>query len=92
MTASLQQPLTISDDVVARQVGEETMLLDLGTGTYHGLDAVGGRFWTLIEERGSLAAARDAMLEEFDVPADQLDRDLGALVDDLAAKGLLVEN
>ena len=91
MPAEFDDTLTASPDVVARRVGDEMMLLDLTSGTYFGLDTVGGRFWDLLDERGSLSAARDAMLEEFDVAADVLDRDLEALVTELSANGLLTE-
>ncbi|OZA19309.1 MAG: hypothetical protein B7X90_09250 [Novosphingobium sp. 17-62-19] len=85
----LTETITLSEDVVAREVGEETMLLDLASGTYFGLNPVGGRFWQLIEEGRSAAEARDLLLEEFDVSADVLDADLSALLDELAAKGLI---
>ncbi|NLR69427.1 PqqD family protein [Novosphingobium sp. ERN07] len=80
---------TLSEDVVAREVGEETMLLDLASGTYFGLNPVGGRFWQLLEEGRSAAEARDCLLDEFEVEADVLDADLSTLLDELAAKGLV---
>jgi hypothetical protein len=35
--------LTISTNAVARLVGDDTVILHLGSGTYFGLDAVGAR-------------------------------------------------
>jgi len=86
---SFPEAIELSTDVVAREVGEETMLLDLASGTYFGLDAVGGRFWQLLEEGKTPAGARDAMLAEFDVTPEQLDRDLEAFLADLVANGLV---
>ena len=85
----LSDTIEVSDNVVAREVGGETMLLDLASGTYFGLDAVGGRFWQLLEEGKSPSTARDVMLEEYDVGADQLERDLENLLAELAANGLV---
>jgi len=85
----LNEAATRREDVVAREVGDETMLLDLATGTYYGLNAVGGRFWQLLEEGKTPAQARDALLEEFEVEPPVLDRDLEALLADLADKGLV---
>ena len=76
-------------DVVAREVGEETMLLNLASGTYFGLDPVGGRFWQLLEEGKSATEARDALLQQYDVAPEELDRDLEKLLADLAAHGLV---
>jgi hypothetical protein len=88
----LTDSFSLSEDAVARMVGEETMLLDLASGTYFGLDSVGGRFWQLLEEGMTGVAARDAMLEEYEVSAEQIDADLNDLVAQLADKGLLLPN
>ena len=85
----LTQPIELSGDVVAREVGSETMLLDLASGTYFGLDEVGGRFWQMLEDGKSGSEARDALLEEYDVEAGELDRDLETLLAELAANGLV---
>lgn len=86
----LTDSFALSEDAVARIVGEETMLLDLASGTYFGLNAVGGRFWQLLEDGLGGVEARDAMLAEYDVTAEQLDTDLNDLVAMLADKGLLL--
>jgi hypothetical protein len=86
---TLKDTIRLSGDVVTREVGEETMLLDLASGTYFGLDPVGGRFWELLEEGKSPSEARDVLLGEFEVAETQLDRDLEALLADLAANGLV---
>ena len=86
---NLHDKIAVSTDVVAREVGEETMLLNLASGTYFGLDPVGGRFWQLLEEGKSASEARDALLQQYDVAPEQLDRDLEKLLADLAAHGLV---
>jgi hypothetical protein len=85
----LTDRIEVSSDVVAREVGNETMLLNLTTGTYFGLDAVGGRFWHLLDEGKSPLEARDALLEEYDVGAAQLEGDLEKLLAELAENGLV---
>ena len=85
----MHDKIAVSTDVVAREVGEETMLLNLASGTYFGLDPVGGRFWQLLEEGKSATEARDALLQQYDVAPEELDRDLEKLLADLAAHGLV---
>ena len=46
---------------MGRVVGSEIVLLDLTSGTYFGLDAVGARIWQLIAAGQSLAKIRDVM-------------------------------
>ena len=42
--------VSASDDVVAREVAGETVLLNLASGTYFGLNETGTLIWELIEE------------------------------------------
>lgn len=81
--------LKIPDQVVTRQVGDETVILNLQSGTYFGLDPVGSRFLELLEAEGALAAVIARMLEEFDVTEMQLEADLLRLADEMLASGLL---
>ena len=54
------------------------------------LDPVGTRVWQLVEQGNTLAEVRDAMLDEFDVSRELLERDILALAADLAEKQLIV--
>ena len=85
----LADKLIVSPQVVARQVGNETIILDLESGNYFGLDSVGARVWQLIEAGKSLAAVRDTMVEEYEVSLDVLERDVLALAGDLVEKKLI---
>lgn len=87
---SLDSTVGVPPDVIYRGVDQETVVLNLETGVYFGLDDVGARIWQLIVERGSLRAVRAALVDEFDVSAEALDRDLIAFVTELHAKGLIV--
>jgi hypothetical protein len=86
----LSDRVRVPPEVLARQVGEETVMLDLARGTYFGLDPVGARIWQLLAEGRSLAETRDAIVAEYDVSAEDAERDLLALVADLTAQGLIV--
>jgi hypothetical protein len=75
--------------VMARQVGDETIILDLASGTYYGLDPVGARIWQLIGEGRNLAQVCEGMLAEYEVTAVDIERDVLALVQTLVDKKLL---
>ena len=87
--ASLSARVRISEDAVFRELDGESVILNLATGVYFGLDDVGTRVWQLIEQHGQLLAVRDAMTREFDVDADLAARDLVDLVGQMVARGLL---
>lgn len=78
-----------SPNAIARKVGQETVLLDLASGTYFGLDPVGARIWQLIEGGKCLPDIVDTMLEEFDVERAQLEADVARLVAELRDKQLV---
>ena len=86
---TLNRRLRVPDEVAIRKIDNDTVLLNLQTGTYFGLDAVGSRLLELLEQNGELAAAHRAMLEEFDVAPEILEADLLRLSQEMSAKGLL---
>ena len=86
---NLNQTITLSPDVISQEVSGETVLLDLGSENYFGLDEVGTRIWQLIEQNGDLQSVYDALLAEYDVDGEQLLEDLEALITEIAGKGLV---
>ena len=86
---SLESVMTISEDAVSRELDGEAVILELGSGTYFGLNDVGTRVWALIGERRSLRQVFDALTQEYDVSPETLERDLVELVEKLRAKGLV---
>lgn len=85
----LSDRFEISDDAVAREVGGETVLLDLASGTYFGLNEVGARIWQLLEDGQSPEKACDLILETYEVERDVLERDTIALLGQLLERGLI---
>jgi hypothetical protein len=74
---------------MARQVGEDTVILDLAGGTYYGLDPVGARVWQLMGEGKSLEEICDTLLVEYDVTREVLLRDVLELTDKLHSQKLI---
>ncbi len=86
---NLNQSITLSPDVISQEVSGETVLLDLESENYFGLDEVGTRIWQLIEEKGNLQGIYDTLLAEYEVTEEQLLDDLEALVTQIADLGLV---
>jgi hypothetical protein len=86
---TLKDTLRVPDSVAARKIGDETILLNLATGIYYGLNNVGSRFLELLERNGEIAAAHLALLQEFDVKPDILEVDILRLSEEMRSKGLL---
>ncbi len=82
--------VAIPETVLATELEDEGVLLNLETGEYFGLDDVGLGMWKVLGTSGSVESARAALLEQYDVAEDVLSRDLGAFVAELAERKLLV--
>lgn len=86
----LSDKVSTSDDVVARVVAGETVLLNLATGTYFGLNEVGGRVWHLLDTDGcTLAQVSEKVQAEFEVSGEEAEADLLALLGRLNEHGLV---
>jgi hypothetical protein len=81
--------MVIPAQVMSRQVGDETVILDLSSGMYFGLDPVGARIWQLLTEGHQLDAVVTTLLAEYAVPENQVRQDVQALLDELVTRGLV---
>jgi Coenzyme PQQ synthesis protein D (PqqD) len=77
-----------SEDAVFREIDGQSVLLNLATGMYFGLDAVGTHVWELAEAHGSLDAVCRRLIDEYDADPATIERDLLALAETLVARGL----
>jgi hypothetical protein len=66
-------------------------LLNVQSGVYFGLDAVGTQIWKLLKQGTTEDALVDQLLGEYAVEPAQLRRDIQGFVQALAAKGLAQE-
>ena len=86
---TLNDRVSVPDTVVSRELDGETVLLNLETGIYFGLDAVATDMWRAMLESASLADAFGHVGARYDVAPDVLRDDLLQLARQLFAKGLL---
>jgi hypothetical protein len=89
MTLSLDVTVQIPADVVFRELDGEAVILNLETGRYFGLDAVGTRIWQLLDSHRTLRRTLEALEAEFDAPSARLASDLTEFVGTLRSRGLV---
>jgi hypothetical protein len=92
MALAFDSIISISPDVMVRKVGEESVLLDLKTERYLGLDDVSARFWDLLTSGGSIQSAYETLLAEFEVDPERLRNDLDDFVQELVQSGLVQQS
>lgn len=78
-----------SQEVISAELGEEVSLLNIKTGVYYTLNAIGSTIWRQIKNPRSLSEIKAELLEEFSVDEDRCERDLLSLVGELHAQGLI---
>ena len=79
-----------SSDVTGKVIDGEAIIMNLATGAYYSMEGAGAALWELLELGCSQAEAVSALSERYDVEADVIARDVGAVVDELIAEELLV--
>ena len=61
--------------VLSTTLDEETILLDLETGSYFGLNETGARIWTLLDGRRDTQTVSSLVANEFDIDPEAADRE-----------------
>lgn len=79
----------VPHQVVFRTLASETVLLNIQTGYYFGLDEIGGRFFEVLREAASVGAAVESLTREFDAPAEQIQKDMLGYCGQLLGHGLI---
>lgn len=75
--------------VLVRYLDRESVLLNLQTERYYGLDETGTRMWQLVTAAPNIDSAYQELLSEFDVESEVLRSDLTELLGKLVENGLL---
>lgn len=88
-TINLESIFVIPPQVMSRLVGDETILMDLSTGIYFGLDGVGKRIWETIAEGRNLAEVAAVIATEYEVDDDRAQNDVVEFIAGLVERGLL---
>ena len=89
MTAlSIDDRLAPSEQVVIRELSGESVILDLKSGVYFGLNGVGTRVWNLMARGESLRSVTGALAAEFDGPPAVIEEELLRFAAELCENGL----
>jgi Coenzyme PQQ synthesis protein D (PqqD) len=81
--------LRANQQVLARKVDEESVLLNPADGQYYALDDVGGRVWELCDGTHTLLEIAQIISREFEADPAVVSADLEELLGDLAEAGLV---
>lgn len=86
---NIKSKVTLSKNVFAQEIDEETIILDSETQEYFSLNEIGKVIWSLLERNKQLEEIKAEMLDMYEVPADQIEKDLLNFIQALGAKRLI---
>lgn len=86
---TLKDRVSAPPHVLVRFLDRESVLLNLDTEQYFGLDETGTRMWQLLTVSPNIYAAYEELLAEFDVEPQLLRDNLTDLLERLVENGLL---
>ncbi|NGM70334.1 PqqD family protein [Natronolimnobius sp. AArcel1] len=90
------EPIAPSTVVVATEshlattIEDETVLLELESGTYYGFNEVGSQLWELLQEPQTVGDLCETIQSTYDeVPTKQCRRDVQTVLEEMDAAGLV---
>ena len=92
MTISFSDRVNVPDDVLISRLQEESVILNLDSERYFGLDEVGTRFLSVLTTSDSIEAAYQRLGDEYHVDGKVLRQDLLELVESLINQGILIRD
>jgi len=78
-----------SDTALSTTLDGEAVILETESGTYYGLNDVATQIWDTLDEPRTVAQLQESILEQYDVEADRVQRDLESVLTDMAANDLV---
>lgn len=87
--ALLEARMKVPQHVVHRSFPSETVVLNLETGKYHGLNPTAGRMLEVLAQEGAVRDAAAAVAAEYELPQATAERDICDLCEVLVERGLI---
>ena len=81
--------MVVPAHVLIRVLDKESVLLNIDTERYFGLDETGTRMWQVVTAAPRIEVAYQQLLNEYDVEPEMLHQNLADLLSKLVENGLL---
>jgi hypothetical protein len=89
MNIDYTMKISVPKHVLVRLFENESVILNLNTESYHGLDDVGTRMWMALTQSASIQEAFEALLSEYAIEPGQLRQDLDEFLEKLRQRGMV---
>ena len=82
----------VKKEIAYRKIGDEYFVLTTRDSTLHNIKGAGVRIMELLDEGKDEAEIARVLTDEYDAPAAEIEADLAAFLEDMAAKGIVTRN
>jgi len=88
-TIACNAVITRSMDVMASEMDEELVMMNMENNAYYGLNKVGREIWELLEKEQTVASLCETLTRQYDVTPEQCREEVSALIGKLRGNGLV---
>jgi hypothetical protein len=85
----LDSSVNVPEHVVYREFAQETVLLNLETGQYHGVNRSGGVILRILEQTGTVREAAAGLADQYGRDVSEMQRDVCEFCNELLERGLM---
>jgi len=89
LKVSERSTVVVAEGQVSCDLAGEAAILDVKSGIYFGLNAVGARIWQMIQEPRTVSEVCKTLVEEYEVEPERCEHDLLTLLQELVTNGLI---
>ena len=79
----------VDPEVTFQKLGDETVLVHMGTGRIHHANPTGSRVWELLSDGRTVGEVLETLEGEFDAPAEQLRDEVTVFVEGLSKEKMI---
>jgi len=84
----LNTTISRSDTILASDLGEEFVMMNINSGTYFNLVEVGARVWGMMEKEVTISDIRDKLVSEYDIDPETCANEVIAFAEEMQSLGL----
>ena len=86
----LAHALRINPDIVANRVGDQIVIVHIKTDRIFSLNPTASRFWELLSSGMGKSEIHSTLLQEFNVPKEQLATEIENILSSLKNEGIVL--
>jgi hypothetical protein len=86
---SVSSVVVATTEQVSCPLGDESAILNLKNSVYYGMNPLGARVWTLLQQPRTVSELRDTLLDEYEVAAERCEHELLELLEKMRTEGLV---